>query len=320
MSGPNGRPDPAKAPDQLSWRARLLLGGYPPWWRLRYDDEMRDTLLALREARGCRQADSWDLARGLVDAWLHPTLTSSEARMSDHTARLLSRTAWGLLILVLAGAAFAKVIENPVFTAAADADPALMWSVVALRAAGLACAAVIAIAAVAAGSAVRRLPASDRRRCLLLLAVVPASAAGWFLALAGARLMTDSTPVHSSAQIAAFVALAAATVLAGACSTAALLQINLRLPQRGFVTPVRTAAMVATGVFVAVAALSVAVWTVVIAAQSPHLLGADYGLLATPTVITMLAVVAGLAAAASLCGRGAIGVLSNPADAPRSSH
>lgn len=303
--------------DQLSWHIRLLLGGYPPWWRLRYDDEMRDTLLALRAGGTMQALSGIDLARGLVDAWLHPTTTSPEAHMTAQTTRLLGRTAWGLLLLALAGCAFAKVVEDPAFTAAAEAHPALALSIDTVRAAALACLVIITVAAVVTSGAVIRLPASDRRHCLLLLAVVPACTLSWLVALAAARLVTDSTAIHSARHVAAFAIVAAATVVAGVCCTAALLQVAARLPQDGAVPRLRSAALVVTGPLVALIALSVMVWTVLVATQSPHLLRADNGLLATPTVVSALAVVVALVAAAVLCGRSAVTVFSSRADAPR---
>jgi hypothetical protein len=41
---------------------------YPRWWRRRYGDEMR----ALLDVAPARRGDRRDLARGAVDAWLHP--------------------------------------------------------------------------------------------------------------------------------------------------------------------------------------------------------------------------------------------------------
>lgn len=41
---------------------------YPRWWRRRYGDEMR----AMLELAPARRGDRRDLARGALDAWLHP--------------------------------------------------------------------------------------------------------------------------------------------------------------------------------------------------------------------------------------------------------
>ena len=114
---------------RLSWQVRLLLGGYPPWWRLRYDDEMRDTVLAMTSAGHWRPRDSRDLFRGLVEAWLNPGLVPSEDPMPDPTRRLIPHTAWGLLLFVLAGAGFAKGIDDPMYTQAASAHEAIGWCV-----------------------------------------------------------------------------------------------------------------------------------------------------------------------------------------------
>ena len=276
-------------------------------------------LLALHATSRRSGALSWDLLRGVADAWLHPTLRPKESSMSDPTARSLPRTAWGLLAFVMAAAGFAKVLEDPSFASAAGAHPGLAWSANAMRAAGLVIAATVAVAAVVALGALPRLTPSERRRCLLLQAVVPCSFATWLIVVAVARHVTDDTSVHSAAHVTAFVALVVASLMTGACSTAAVLRVAVALPLLGFGHRIRSLAIVIAALGTLVAAAAATMWTLVLALQSPHLLRADDGLLATPTVVSMLLVITSLTAAAVLCGLGAVDVLSSRAVAPRSS-
>jgi hypothetical protein len=61
-----------KLPRVGSLRVRPLLVLYPGWWRDRYGDEMR----ALLDEVPPRPRDGLDLARGALDAWLHPPVPS----------------------------------------------------------------------------------------------------------------------------------------------------------------------------------------------------------------------------------------------------
>jgi hypothetical protein len=53
-------------------KAASLVRLYPPWWRARYGDEMD----AVLEVGTQHRRDLFDLARGALDAWLHPSSPS----------------------------------------------------------------------------------------------------------------------------------------------------------------------------------------------------------------------------------------------------
>lgn len=316
--GQERRPSP-----KLRWHLRLLLASFPPWWRRRYDDEMRATLLALRRAGPWRDVrDSCDLVRGLVAAWLDPTQIPSEQTMTDRTTSLVPSAGWGLLLFVVAGSGFAKVVEDPPFAAAARQHPLLGWWVDGLVVAAVATALVMAAATVPSVVVLLRQNPARRRRDLAPLAVVPVSAACLLTTLVVTRDVADGTAVHAPSHVAAFVALALVAVLSGAASTLALVRVAIRVPDTPTVDRSRSAAMVATGVLITAGALGVAGWTVTAAVETPNLLRSRGGLLATSTTLTLQVVLAGLVAAAALCGRSAIGAgrtLSSRGAAPRSS-
>jgi hypothetical protein len=74
--------------------ALAMLRLYPTRWRARYGDEVR----ALIEDRPTRRRDVLDLARGALDAWLHPPVPSRIPAVAAITAGGVW-TVWSLLIL-----------------------------------------------------------------------------------------------------------------------------------------------------------------------------------------------------------------------------
>jgi hypothetical protein len=79
----------------MARRAALaMLRLYPARWRERYEDEVR----ALIDARPARTRDALDLARGALDAWLHPPVPSRAPGIAAISAGAIW-TAWSLLIL-----------------------------------------------------------------------------------------------------------------------------------------------------------------------------------------------------------------------------
>lgn len=312
------RRDISSAEPGLSWYVRLLLSSYPPWWRLRYDDEMRDTLMALREEECRRHSGGWDLLRGLVDAWLHPIHLASEKPMSDRTTRLVPRAAWGLLLFVVAGSSFAKVIEDPPFPAAARQHPALTWWVDALVFCAVATALVMTVAALPSLVALARSSSVSRMRLFATLTVIPVSALAAGGTLDVARQVADGTSVHRPSHVAAFLALTTVILLAAIGSTLALVRVATRVPEDPSIDRSRSAAMVAIGVLTGLGALAVLGWTLTAAEATPYLLHTQSGVLATPTLLTLLPALAGLVGAAVLCGSSGVGALSSRGAAPRS--
>jgi hypothetical protein len=320
---PQGHNDPNAAnaanAARLSWHVRLLLGGYPPWWRLRYDDELRDTVLAIRAAGHWGARDSRDLLRGLVEAWLNPAVVPAEGPMPDPTRRLIPRTAWGLLLFVLAGGGFAKLIDDPAVTSATHHHPAIQWSLWGLMAAAGATTVLMAACTIPYLRAILSQGRRDALRTLAPLLVVPVCAVAFGVTLVGSWALADSTPLHSVRHVLAFLALVAVTLVAGISCTIAVLRVATRTPERRDVGIGRRVGMIAVGAFTTIAVVTVVGWVVAVAIEAPGLLHGSEGILATPTMPSLAAAVLGLVGAATLCAPTGIRALSSRASAPRSS-
>lgn len=309
------QPNPSRR--TLGWTATLLLGSYPPWWRLRYDDEMRDTMMALRDEGRWSAASTRDLLRGVVAAWLAPTRVPSENSNLDHQRQLIPFTAWGLLIFVFAGSAFAKVVEDPAFAAAGRQHAALSWCVTTLTVAAIAIAVAMAIAATFSLVVVLRSGASTRWRTLKPLVVAPTSLAAFAITVAVTRSVTDASAGHVDGQIAAFSALVLVVLVGGVATTIAVMRVAVRVPDAPGVAVNEQIATVVVAVLTTLSAVTTLIWTLVAAAESPYLLHSHDGLLGTPTAASLAVVLIGLAASAVLCDRSAL-ALSSRGDAPRS--
>jgi hypothetical protein len=293
---------------RLGWRVRLLLGAYPPWWRIRYDDEMRDTVLALRDEGRWTSKSAVDLLRGLVWAWVTPAALPSEGGMPARDRRLVPFAAWGLLLFGVGGAAFAKMLEDPPFTVAASQHPAFSWCLVALTISAFGTAAVMGAATVVALVALLRTrprPWADAKPLL----AVPASAAAVALALVLARRLADGPDLTPARQTFAFVGLAAVVGICGVVSTVALMRTAFRVPESRVVSLSRTVALFSVGVLTTAAALSVAAWALVATTQTPSLLQTHQGVLSTPTLLTLCLCLAALVSGAGLCLRATLATL-----------
>lgn len=301
------RPDSSRR--TLGWTAALLLGSYPPWWRLRYDDEMRDTVLALRDEGHWNAASARDLLRGVVAAWLAPTQVPSSNTVLARQRRLLPCTAWGLLIFVLAGSAFAKVIEDPAFAAAGRRHAALSWCVTSLMVAAIAAAVVMALASTFSIVAVLRHGHRTRWRTLIPLLVAPASLGVFALTVAVTRSVADDSPAHAVSQGAAFGTLVLVLVAGGVATTIAVMRVAVRVPDAPGVAINEQIATVGVAVFTTISAIVTLLWTLVAAAESPSLLHSHDGVLGTSTSLSVVMVLIGLAASALLCGRSAVATM-----------
>jgi hypothetical protein len=293
---------------RLGWRVRLLLGCYPPWWRVCYDDEMRDTVLALRDEGRWSAVGARDLLRGLVSAWANPAAVPSGEGMPWPDRRLVRFAAWGLLLFVFGVAGFAKMLDYPEFTAAADQHHVLSWCVTALAGVAICTAVVVSAAALVALVALVRQP--DRRwQVMAPLLAVPLSAFAFAVTLGIARRIADGPAPAHARQVGAFAVLLAVTALCGLVCTVAVMRTALQVPESRAVAVSRRVALVSVGALTTLAALSVLAWTLVAASQTPGLLRANEGLVSTPTLLTVLGCLAGLLSGAGLCLRATAGVL-----------
>jgi hypothetical protein len=146
--------------------ARWLVRAYPHAWRERYEDE----LLALLADRPCSLADILDIARGALDAHLHPELIPRRPiAMSNRSAVLTVFCAY--IAFVLGGLVLYGTADDGPFISAMHEHTALTaaWDV-------LAAGSAVALLAVVIGGlpvalAVFRHARSVARRNLTLLAV-----------------------------------------------------------------------------------------------------------------------------------------------------
>src|SRR6266536_3510675 len=216
-------------------RAELLrlVRLYPGAWRVRYADE----LLAWVAERGLGPAVALDLARGALDAHLHPDLTGTGERrtpMPDRLRGSVLGVLCGYAAFVLAGAGYQKLTEYDDFVAAAHHHTAvgaafntvLVASLVALGsmlAAGVA-GAVAAVRRTELGTGTLRFAAGAAVVTTAAMVVMLVATVAWGLALRAA----DPALFHSAEGICAsstagswaviVACMAAATAVAGVAS------------------------------------------------------------------------------------------------------
>jgi hypothetical protein len=160
-----------------------LLGLYPRWWRDRYGDEMR----ALLELAPPSPHDKVDLARGAMDAWLHPPEPS-------HLPALAAFLGGGLWTVAAAG-----VMVQPV-----PPDwPGYLTDVIAM--------ALVAVGALLVAIVGIALRAADRegRATRLAVGLAIVGYGGWFVALAATATGAADAVTLWAAQATAMIATAA---------------------------------------------------------------------------------------------------------------
>jgi hypothetical protein len=300
--------------DTPRWHLRALLASYPLPWRTRYTDEMEDTVLAMQHDGSWTGRHTADLLRGLGSAWLNPTHVGSEHPTPGDTRRLVPASAWGLLLFLLAGGAFAKLIEDPPFLEARQHHVAQAACIDVLTGCAVATAIVMAICTLPSlVTLARREP-----RHLRPLLVVPASAAVVAAAVAIAKYVAEGAATQSTRQVVAACVLGGVTLAAAVCSTVAIMHVAVRAPAGGIVELTRRAAMVVVAVLTAIGVLAVVTWVAVAEVQAPHLMHSNGGFLGTPTLPSLVAALAGLLAAATLCGVSGVRAVSSRAGVRRS--
>jgi hypothetical protein len=279
----------------VSGLARRLIRLYPRAWRERYEEEF----VALIEQRPASLRDALDVALGALDAWLRPQV-ASERRVTLMIGRMRSSVLgvlWAWVGVVVAGVGFQKMTEYEDFvrvarqniTVGAAFDAVVAGAVVALVAV-LVGGAPIVFAAVSGAFA-------DRRKdVLLLLCVPPLSLAAFvgYVLLVGKVVcpVVGCLMVHSFVNVALFLSIAGAFVLA-AVASAASVSVAVRRSEVGerlyrfalYPAGLATLAMV-------VVSTATFVWGLALWAQAPALFAGNEGILATSTVATWLVILA----------------------------
>ncbi|MDQ6725309.1 MAG: hypothetical protein M3066_03960 [Actinomycetota bacterium] len=286
------------APRHASRRlVHLLVRLHPPGWRRRYGAEFAGVVEAALADGTRRGRLIVDVARGAVDARLHPSLT--EGSSPTASLRGAASTAFcAFIAFVIAGMGFQKMTEDPSFSAAAHAHPALAWSYRLVVGGAVLAGAAIAVAALPVAVAVARQARAGRRDMLRLLVIPPVAAAVSVLTTVGlARLGGHAGRVHAAGNIALFgivVALGLATAViwgAGAASAMHDAAVSGRA-LRAQVVPLAVASLAMAAV-----TLGVAGWGVALRVSDAALFRTDNGVLATPMALSWIGAVTVMAVA-----------------------
>jgi hypothetical protein len=257
--------------------------------------------------------DLFDVVFGAVDAWLRPQVVyEGRLVMVSRMRGSVLAVLWAWVGLVVAGVGFRKMTEYDDFVRAAR-DSALVGVTFDTVVVG----AVVALAAVAVGGApvafaALRKALAERRKDVLLLCmplIFGAGFVGYILVLMKVIYPAlGRVAVHGTVNVALFLSLVGAFSLAALASAWAVTAAVRRVEVGGRTLrfALYPAAVAAAGM--AVVLVGTTVWGVTLRATAPTLFSGDDGILATPTYVTWLAIVAvmavstAVAVVASICG------------------
>jgi hypothetical protein len=293
----------------VSGLAGRLVRLYPRAWRERYEEEF----VAMLEQGPVTIKDLFDVVFGAVDAWLRPQVVyEGRLVMVSRMRGSVLAVLWAWVGLVVAGVGFRKMTEYDDFVRAAR-DSALVGVAFDTVVVG----AVVALAAVAVGGApvafaALRKALAERRKDVLLLCmplIFGAGFVGYILVLMKVIYPAlGRVAVHGTVNVALFLSLVGAFSLAALASAWAVTAAVRRVEVGGRTLrfALYPAAVAAAGM--AVVLVGTTVWGLTLRATAPTLFSGDDGILATPTYVTWLAIVAvmavstAVAVVASICG------------------
>jgi hypothetical protein len=260
---------------------RAVLRFYPPRWRERYGEEFASLLIDMAAASpwAARAGLIADAASGALDARLNPPGVRT---MPDRIRGSIAVVACTVVAFAVARVGFGKMIDDPVFRAAAHEHAAIAASFDILRAASiLAGVAVLVGALPLAWSVIRQAVAARRADLIRLLVIPPAAVTGWLaIALIIARVFRHPQ-VHSAANIATVAAITLlGAAVAAACAWAAVAILRradiaprLLRPQVVPMAVLSTCMAVVTGADIS--------WGLAVRAADGALFHSDNGLMAT---------------------------------------
>jgi hypothetical protein len=287
--------------------AAMILRLYPPAWRDRYADE----LLAWTEEGGLGPLRALDLARGALDARLHPEVLEKGGNpVRERLRGSVLGVLCGYALFVVAGMGYQKLTEYEDFTDAARRHAALGASFRVVLVAALVALAAVAVAGTPIALAVVRQALTGRRELRRPLALV-ALAVLWLGAtlamLAGRASPSPNAPMSGTG---AFLLWSASVTLPAAlglgAAVVAFRRADLGLPLLRFASVAVAVAAAAMLVMLA----GTVVWGVALRSAEPALFHADEGLRATTTASSWAGIVVLMALAAALAVRaGARGLL-----------
>jgi hypothetical protein len=279
---------------------RVVLTLYPQRWRDRYGDEFAALLIDMSSAARwpARIGFIVEAASRALDAHLNTSFPNGERLMPNRIRRAVATVACAVIVFIIAGFGFEKMIEDPAYHVAARQHAAVGTSFDILRVAAiLAGIAVLAGALPLAWSVIRQAVTSRRADLIKLLLIPPAAVIGW-LAVVEIIVALDRHPrVHSAANlaiVALVVVLGLAAAVACAWATVAILRRADLAP--GLLRP-EIVPMAVLSVCMAVVTGADLSWGLAIRSADSTLFHSDNGLIATPMPPSWIAGVLVLAAA-----------------------
>jgi hypothetical protein len=281
----------------MTWLVRL----YPRAWRERYGEEYA----ALLEEQPLTLLLAMDIARGAVDACLHPQWNGGHGPIVVDRMRALLLTVFcSYIAFVVAGFGFQKMTEDAEYKAAAHSS-LLVGLPLNLIVAG----AAVALLAVVIGGLpityrILRQGLAGRRWDLLLYLVTPVAAflvfVGFTLLLARVVARPAALPLVGLRRFGLFGAWVGVFLVCAAASTAAaclaVLRSEIKLRLYRFVFGPASATVVA----MAVISLAVAAWGIGLRAAAPALFAGNGGILATSTAWSWVGIMIVMAASTAV--------------------
>jgi hypothetical protein len=282
-------------------RARLVAGLlrlYPASWRERYADEFAAVLVASLADGARRWRLAADVAAGALDAHAQRRFDLGGSPMPERIRRAASIAFCASVVFAIAGSAFAKMTEDPVFTTAARDHAAVGWSFDVVYGGAILAGLAVLAGALPVLAAVVREALAGRRDLRRLLLVPPAAVGAWVGLVLLVTQVAHRTP---GPDFGAFFAVAGSGILVAARSAGALLAAahRIELPVR----VLRAEWLPMGALSLAMAAVTVAglVWGLALQARAPSLFQSAAGVVSTSLALTWAASVAvmGLASAAA---------------------
>jgi len=281
-----------------AWLVRL----YPSAWRARYADE----LLAWVAERDLGPLVAVDLARGALDAHLHPDLAGNRGiSMPDRLRGSVLGVLCGYAAFVLAGTGYQKLTEYDDFVAAAHHHAAVGVAFDAVLAGSLVALAAMLAAGAPVGLATVRQALAGHRELRRPLAVVAAGMvwfAGTIALLAWHARTAGPLPAGQMGSAAGFYGWAASLVLAAAVGVAGAVAAVRRAELAAGVLRFAAGAAVVTTCAMVVMLVATVVWGVALRAADPALFHGAEGIRASSTAGSWALIVVCMAAATVVAG------------------
>ena len=287
--------------------ARRLVRLYPQGWRVRYGEEF----LAILEQGPVSVWGLLDVVLGALDARLRPQVTSERRMMVEKMRGSVLLVLWAWAFLIVAGVGFQKMTEYGDFVRAARDSVAVGVAFHAVVIGAVLTLAAVVVGGVPVAFAALRKALAEGRKDVPLMFCVPllslAAFVGYALLIVEVVYPALRHPtVHDAVNVAFFLSLAGAFLLAAGASVRAVSGAVRRSGVEG--QPIRFALYPATVAAIAMVVVlaGTTVWGVALRAQAPTLFAGDDGILSTPTYATWLVIVVVMAASTAVALAGAV--------------